>query len=198
MRFCTRHVLVALLASSLGGATACDTSSRGVPLPGAGPGVTTPTEPGGDQPTTPTTPSDPTTPWDDLGVDTPETPGHSAAWPAMTAVARAVLQAFAAQDLNQLAAAVPPDAALAMRTLSGPNRDALLGADGWRMAAVAAWDGSFGVVRRSGDRARVPFAVLDTARVAVVELTWDGGAWRLINVLQYPLARLNAWGEVVQ
>lgn len=145
---------------------------------------TTPTDP-----TTPTTPTDPATPTD------PTTPTEHLS--AVQLVAKAALTAWRATDLSTLASLSP---ARAQEALSGLTADsarflAMFGADGWRAAAVAAWDGALTPVRTLETRSLVRFADLAGGAVAAVDLRFEGGQWRFYNLLRVDGADFASFGD---
>lgn len=116
---------------------------------------------------------------------------------AVQLVAKAALTAWRATDLSTLASLSP---ARAQEALSGLTADsarflAMFGADGWRAAAVAAWDGALTPVRTLETRSLVRFADLAGGAVAAVDLRFEGGQWRFYNLLRVDGADFASFGD---
>lgn len=136
----------------------------------------------------------PTAPPSDASAAAPQASGPPIVQAELEALAKKILNAYKAKDLNTLASLGPKKAKDVLIFLEprNPNYQTLLGDDTWRMRSLRAWDGEIQKIRVGVGVVQVHYHGLDGGMVAALELIPEDGKW-----VFHDLVRVDAEGNPV-
>lgn len=194
MNLISRHCLgVAALALALT-TTAC---GKKEPAPAPAPTATsepTPAEPAKEEPAKEEPPA--ATPPPTAGEDAAAAAPDSAELIAVKGIAKTILEAYKAKDLNKLGTFAPEAVQEQIKAMKPGDKvyDQIFDESNWRWKSVSSWDGKFDGVRQNEDKYWVKYADLEGDEVAVVKLKKEGDKWLFDDLGSPDKERWAAWG----
>ncbi|MCB9731056.1 MAG: hypothetical protein H6745_00320 [Deltaproteobacteria bacterium] len=115
---------------------------------------------------------------------------------AVKGIAKTILDAYKAKDLQKLGEFAPEAVQEQIKAMKPGDKvyDQIFDESNWRWKSVTSWDGSFDGIRQDEDKYWVKYANLDGEEVAVVKLKKEGDKWLFDDLGSPDKERWSSWG----